>query len=171
MNDPAIYQRLDQWGRASVPALTTAAALILTVIPFGLPMPIEAAPAFGVIGVFYWAVWRPDLMPPSAVFAVGLIGDVLSGNPFGSGAVVLLVTYALALSQRRAFLGKPFWIAWIGFASIAFLVQAMLWILVTLLALHLVDPRQALLQLGLTIAVFPAAAWVLVRIHRHGIGG
>ena len=47
----------------------------------------------------------------------------------------------------------------------------MLWILVTLLALHLVDPRQALLQLGLTIAVFPAAAWVLVRIHRHGIGG
>ena len=41
-----------------------------------------------------------------AVFVLGLLGDLLGVAPLGVGTLVLLLVYAVALSQRRVFVGQ-----------------------------------------------------------------
>jgi rod shape-determining protein MreD len=117
--------------------------------------------------VFYWSVYRPDLLPALVVFALGLIQDILLGSPMGLMALTLLAMHGVILTQRQAFLGKPFFVAWIGFAVISAGGFILMWIMTCVLAADLVLTHAVLFQFAFTTVSFPLAAWVFVRIHRY----
>ena len=48
----------------------------------------------GLVPIYFWCLVRPDLMTPAAVFAIGLLEDVLSGGPPGVWTLSFVVTYA-----------------------------------------------------------------------------
>ena len=80
---------------------------------------------------------------------------------------MLLAVWGGALSQRQAFLGKPFFIAWLGFVVIAGIAQAALWLILSLYTVSIVAPLPVLGQYLITVTAFPLVAWVFVRIHRY----
>jgi len=162
-----LLQYLDLWARNMMPAISMLFLAFLNVIPTGLPAVADVTPLFTMMAVFYWAVYRPDLIPPSVVFCIGLLQDILLGNPVGLLSLTLLGVLGVTLSQRQAFIAKPFVIACLGFAVIATGGFALMWVLTCLLATQFVLTWDIPFQLALTVMSFPIAAWIFVRVHRY----
>ena len=163
---PALFERMDDWGRRLAPTATVLVLLFLGLIPFGLPGLPLIAPAGTQVAVFYWAIYRPDLMTPLAAFGLGFIQDALAGTPLGVGSLVFLILQGVAVNQRKAFIGKPFLLVWLGLAMAAFAAGFAAWALSSIILGGFIPPERPLFQALATIALFPCFAWVLVRVHR-----
>lgn len=160
---PSIWVRMDTWVRHMVPISVTLLLLLLTAIPTHMPGFAGVAPVLPLMGVYYWAIYRPDLLPAWAAFLVGVLYDILAGTPLGVHALVLLLVQGVAAGQRRFFLGKSFMVAWWAFGLLAAGSAGLSWILVAILAGQILDPRPVLFQYVLTLGLFPLLTWVLAR--------
>ena len=85
-------------------------------LPWRLPAFAEVTPAFAVMAVFYWTIYRPERLPYVATFGIGVLQDLLAGTPLGMTALLLLVVQGVVASQRTFFRGKPFLVIWWGFS-------------------------------------------------------
>lgn len=167
MMRPTATQRLDLWIRQSAPMVLTAILAVLSVITIGIPGYAAVVPGYTAMATFYWAVFRPDLQPSSALFLIGIMQDILTGTPLGLTAVSLLLLHALALSQRRALVTKPFLLTWLGFVVIQLPISIFAWLMMSVLQFRLIGPEPVLFQYLVTVLGFPVVAWVFVRIHRY----
>ena len=120
-----------------------------------------------IIVIFYWTVYRPDLVPPVVLFLIGLIDDVVMGTPLGLMASVFVLLYGLTLTQRHFFIGKPFYVTWLGFSAISAVCICLIWVLVALFAGRLGIVITPFIKYTITLLSFPSAAWLLVRIQRY----
>ena len=93
------------------PALTLMLVLV-GLIPVGLPYVDPVTPAFAVIAVYYWSIYRPEYLPAGVVFVLGLVQDALGGTPLGMSSLVLLAVLGVGVSQRRVFIGKSVLVEW-----------------------------------------------------------
>jgi rod shape-determining protein MreD len=121
-----------QMGRAVWLSVPFGAALLLTLLtmaPGNLFGGVVSAPNFGVIAVFFWAVYAPQLFPPAAAFALGLSMDLLGAGPIGFWALLLLALYGVTLSQRPFFLARSVAGVWAGFAAFAAITALIGWFL------------------------------------------
>lgn len=162
----AIQRDIGYPGRL-VPFLTTVLFAFFSVIPLNLPGFAVVMPAFALMAVFHWTVYRPDLLPLSAVFVTGLLLDLLNGTPYvGLSALVLLLARAAVMGQRKFFINRNFTIVWLGFLVLATGVFVLSWALVCAAHGGLIDLRPFIFQAVLTIACYPAASYVLARLQR-----
>ncbi len=159
-----------RWLRNLVPVATTFAFVLIGQLPLPLPFLSDVAPAFALMSVYYWVVFRPDLMPYAAVFGLGIVQDAIAGAPLGLYALVYLLVQAMVLNQRRFIAGKPFWVFWSAFALMAPIAAFAAWLLASLARGTLLTPETALVALVMTIILFPAIAWLLVHAQRRLIG-
>lgn len=163
---PTLVSHLDRAARNLSPFAVCVLLVPLGMVPLPMPGYTPVAPAVALIAVYYWSIYRPDLLPAVAVFAIGLLQDLLSGVPLGVNTLVLLMVHRVVTSQRRFFHGKPFLVLWWSFMLVAAGVALMSWVLVALLVGTLIDPRPVIAQYLLTLALFPGLTWVLVRAQR-----
>ncbi|MFN4283347.1 MAG: rod shape-determining protein MreD [Alphaproteobacteria bacterium] len=166
MKSGGLWQRLDRFGRNLIPlAITLTLALI-----GALPMPIAGyaavVPLFTFCAVFFWAVYRPDLLPPWLVLLIGLVQDALAGTPFGLNAIMLLLAYGMVASQRRFFLSRPFPLVWGGFMLIALIAIVVAWLLASIFVSHIIRPGPATFQLLLTLALYPLVTLLMAGAQR-----
>ncbi|MDO9460353.1 MAG: rod shape-determining protein MreD [Alphaproteobacteria bacterium] len=151
---------------ALVPSLTAVVFVLVGVVPAAVPGLSTVSPLLSVAVIFFWVVTRPALMPPAAVFFVGLLQDVLSGGPIGLWALTLLVVQYLSLSQRQYLFGKTFTLGWVGFASIVSGAALLAWLGACIYYGVFLSPAPVLVQGALTMLVYPAIAWILVGLSR-----
>src|SRR5882757_800049 len=111
-----------------VPTATILILALLSVLPLRFPDYAAVAPLLALAGIYYWTIYRPNLLPPAAVFLCGLVLDLLSGAPLGVAALVFLLG--------------------------------------SVLTGVMLDMRAAALQWVLTVACFPAVAYLLMRVQR-----
>ncbi len=153
-----------------VPVATTAAAAVLSIQPVHVPGYAALAPAFMLMAVYHWAICRPDLIPPLAVFLIGIAHDLLAGGPPGVAALLLLVARAVVLRYRRWFPDRSFPFVWGGFALLAAAAMLGLWLLDSLLEARLAEFRGGIFRAVLTISLFPIASFLLGRTQRALMG-
>jgi len=158
MNRPRLLQRLDTLARDLVPGLLSLALLLVSAVPVPIPGYRVVAPSLLLMAVYHWTIYRPTLLPPPAVFLLGLGYDILAGTPFGLSALTLLLVHTLVTTQRRFFLGKVFPIVWWGFALVAVATFLFLWIAGSVIAGGMLDPRAFAFQCLLTASLYPLAA-------------
>ena len=72
-----VQQRLDRWLRVAAPLLLILLISFLGLINLPFPNYTTIAPAYTLIAVYCWTVWRPDLVPYIGVFAIGVFEDFL----------------------------------------------------------------------------------------------
>lgn len=161
-----ILHRLDGWSRDLLPTLTTLLFLVLSTVRIPVAGFRTVAPAVVLIAVYHWTVHRPLLLPPSVIFVVGFVQDLLSASPIGTGSLTLLAVYLGVLSQRRFLAGKPFPMVWLGFAVAAAATFGILWAAVSSLSGVLIDPRETLFRCLVTIACYPLFAGLLLGVQR-----
>jgi rod shape-determining protein MreD len=153
-----------------LPIGTTVLAGIVALLPLRVPGYATLAPAFTLMAVYHWTIYRPDLLPPVGLFAVGLAQDLLAGAPVGVGALTLLLARAAVLRYRRHFINRTFPFVWTGFTLLGAVAMLGLWALHCLIQLNLFDLRNAVFRTVLTVAMFPAASFVLGRTQRALMG-
>jgi rod shape-determining protein MreD len=153
-----------------LPTATVVLAAIIGLLPLPIPGYAALTPAFALMAVYHWSVYRPDLLPPSGLFAIGFTLDLVNGATVPASALTLLLARAAVLRYRRHFVGRPFPFAWCGFVALASAAMLGLWALHCALQLSLLDPRSAMVRGALTIALFPAASLALGRSQRALIG-
>jgi rod shape-determining protein MreD len=153
-----------------LPTATTVVALLVTILPVRIPGYAALTPAFILMAVYHWTIYRPDLLPPGAVLAVGLAQDLLTGDPVGINALLLLLARGAVLRQRRHFVNRTFPFVWTGFTLLGIAAMLGLWVANCLLHLSVLGFRTAVFRAVLTIAIFPAASFALGRTQRALIG-
>jgi rod shape-determining protein MreD len=153
-----------------VPVLTTSLAALLALEPVPLPGYAVLTPAFMLMAVYHWTIYRPQLLPPTAVFAIGVGYDLLCGGPPGVTSLLLLLTRAAVLRGRRRFVNRSFGFVWAGFAVPASSVLLAQWAFDCVLAWRLFDVSDSVFRAALTIVLFPAASAVLGRTQQALMG-
>ena len=162
----SFFNRLDIWARNLSPFALTFLMLVIGTMPLHLPYLVPLGTGLAMISVYYWAIHRPDLLPAPAVFAIGLIGDLMGAAPLGVGTLILLLVYAIALSQRRLFFGQPFLVVWWGFMMIAAGAMSLGWILSSIVAGSVLDPKPTIFAYLMTVALYPALGDLFARAQR-----
>ena len=139
-------------------------------VPISFLGGIMPPPLFALMPVYFWCLVRPDLMPPSAAFAVGLAEDMLSGGPPGVWALSFLVCYAVVDRQRDAFAGLAGYGAVLGFAAAVLVASAVAYTAVSLLNSRFVPTEMLMLEIGVSMLFYAPALWLMNGI-QHGIIG
>lgn len=161
-----VWTRLDLVARSLFPIGLTLLLVMAGLVPLGAPGLSPIVPSLGLIAVYYWATYRPDLMPASAVFLIGVIQDLLVGGPLGVGVLVLLLVYAVMSAQRRFVATGSFLLAWAIFAPVAAVAFLLSWLLNCLIVDTLIDPHAAVFQFLTTVGVYPCLAWLFAQAQR-----
>jgi rod shape-determining protein MreD len=164
----AAFQRLDRFARQLAPFLSSVFLVMLSALPVYIPGYGQVAVDVGLMTVFYWAIYRPDLFPVIAAFVLGLWQDILVGSPIGLHALILLLANWAIVSQRTFFQGKSFAVIWWCFSLVALAAGIVSWVIVCALNTTLVNPVAMLFQAALTVGMFPFMAWLLARA-QHAI--
>lgn len=159
----SVWVRMDTWVRHLVPFGVTLVLLLLTAIPTHVPGYSGIAPMLPLMGVYYWAIYRPDLLPAWLAFLVGLLTDILAGTPVGVNALVLLLVQGTAASQRKFFLGKSFAVTWWAFGLLTAGAIALAWMLVSFIKGRPLDSAPVLFEYLMTMALFPLLTWALAK--------
>lgn len=156
--------------RNSTPCLSILFLLFLTNLPYGISETVFLIPPLSLIGIFYWGIYRPDLLPRGIVFIFGILHDVLSGGIIGIWALIYLIVHSIMKSQRKFFLGKKFIIEWYSFGIVVFFVYFFIWML-GIIFYDGVD-RSGILFFQSIVAIFiyPLLAWLMGKI-RNLVGG
>ncbi len=164
----ALFQReSDGLPNKLVPSITTLLFVLVSVVPLHIPGFAVVTPAFALMAVFHWTIYRPDLLPPVAVFLLGLLLDLLNGTPYvGTSALTLLLTRTVLMGQRRFFINRLFPVLWAGFLATAAAVVTFEWALVSLLHGAALGARPFIFEAALTVASFPVASYLLARAQR-----
>jgi len=149
LKEEHLFQRMDLWARHLLPVVLTLVLVLLGAIPTHLPGFAAITPMLPLIGIYYWGIYRPDLLPGSVAFAIGLVNDIITGMPLGVTPLIYLLVQAMTASQRRFFLGKPFLVAWWCFAVVAGGALSLQWLLVSMSAYPLLSWLFARTQLTL----------------------
>jgi rod shape-determining protein MreD len=163
---PVFVQDAGRSVLAIVPLLATSVLVLLGAVPTQLPDFSVITPGLSLAAVYFFAIYRPSLLPAPAVFGIGLFQDALMGLPFGLSALILVGVYGVVVSQRSAFRGRPFLIAWAGFAIVVPIAMAVTWVIVSTLAGTLVPPAAVFFQAVLTVAVYPLVNVILAALSR-----
>jgi rod shape-determining protein MreD len=153
-----------------LPIATTILAALLSIEPLHLDRYAALTPAFTLMAVYYWTIYRPDLLPALWLFLIGTIQDLLSGGLSGVTAVTLLLARGIILPHRHYFVAWPFPYIWAGFTLLTAGTMLFSWALHSLLDGELLDLRGPVLRAVLTISVFPIANFLLARSERALIG-
>jgi rod shape-determining protein MreD len=151
--------------RGALPFLLASFVVLVDLAPRPAGAGGGLAPFLTLAVVYFWSVYRPDLMTYPAVFAVGLIYDVLSGQPLGGTALALLLGRGVLIARQRFFYAKSFSVIWALFLLWAPAVELVRYVAAAAMVGVLVDPRPLVVQGALTVALYPALSWVLVRLY------
>jgi rod shape-determining protein MreD len=163
----ALLGQASRRARALLPLLSSLVLVLIGLLPLGLPHFGAVAPALALMAVFYWSIFRADLMTMPGAALIGLFLDLLGGGPLGLNTLILLLVHALGVSQRRIFLGSSFLVNWSGFALVATVTAAGGWAVVCLLHWTLLPVLPLIGQWGLSLAIYPAIYWLLSRLERR----
>lgn len=158
-------ERSISYGISLVPFITVLVFVVASVLPWHLPGLAPVTPAFSLMAVYYWAIYRPDKLPYLATFSAGLFQDFLSGGPLGMTALVLLLVHGIVSSQRSFFHGKPFHIVWWSFSFVVPCAAAIGWVMASLYFGLLVPPLPLVVHVVLTILLYPFLGFILAKLH------
>jgi len=132
----SIGERLDDIARFS--AVYFLIAIFFTAEIIALPSPFDGfrLVPFLMITVYFWAAYRPNILPPLLVFILGLLADIITGAPIGVGAIIL-VLMNWAISSQRAFLSaQSFPMVWLVFGMVYAVITVLQWLVFGLVQLQ-----------------------------------
>lgn len=159
--------RLDARLRALVPLATSLLVVLADVLPLAHAGPEAAAPLATLCVGFFWSLYRPDLFGASAAFVTGLVYDALAGLPLGLTSLVLLLVRHVVVAQQRFFVGRSFPVVWCCFVLLAPAALILRWSLYCLWRGRILASEPMVLELLLTLALYPLATLLLARVHNR----
>ncbi|MCE3232201.1 MAG: rod shape-determining protein MreD [Rickettsiaceae bacterium] len=111
-------------------------------------------PAIDVMLIFYFSLQKPQVVPTWFVFSLGLLKDIISGEPLGVNALSYLILRGLVV-YRTDFLRRSFVFVWQGFCVFAALVIIFKWLVFSFVYDSALGINAACMQFLLTVLLYP----------------
>jgi rod shape-determining protein MreD len=144
----------------------TAILLLLSVVSFSLPYISGVRPFFVLMAIYYWAIYRPTLIPPVATFGLGIILDLLTGAPVGLNALLFTVLQWVVRRQRVFLMGQPFVMIWIGFGLTALLAGTGQYLAYMAMTGAALPADTVMATIALSFAAFAPVVPLFILVHR-----
>jgi len=144
-----------------IPFLTVLFLIIIMILPYNTVLISDIMPFLTLIGVYYWSVFKPELLPIGVVFILGLLQDVLLGSPLGLMPLLLIVVQQFIYNQGQQFLERDYLFNWFFFVMIVAGFGFLNWGITSLYFKTLLDYWSILGQIFLTVAFYPVITGLL----------
>ena len=128
---------------------------LLLMVNFTLAPAVHVSPLISFTAVFYWTIFRPNVLPKWLVFVFGLTEDALYGLPLGYHTLVLMIFYGMVSNQRKHLAQQPFFVLWFLFGVSILFASLLLWITLSLYMTHILSIEPVVIQWAVTFAVYP----------------
>jgi rod shape-determining protein MreD len=162
-----VFSRDQSLASRLIPFATTLLFALISVVPLHIPGFAVVTPAFALMAVYHWTIYRSDLLPPVAVFGIGLLLDLLNGAPYvGTSSLLLLLLRSALLGLRRFFVNQPFPVLWAGFLVVTLAMTVAEWAVVSVLHGAALAAQPPIFGAALTVATFPLGSFLLGRMQR-----
>ena len=146
-----------------VPVLTTLAAIALALLP--VVAETTMVPDLGFMALVTWRLLRPEIWTPRMALVLGLVNDLVAGNPIGQSMLLWTGTF-LVLDLIDIRLGyRDYWMDWAVAAGALILHGVGTWYIALLMGS---DLRFAVMapQMGLSVLAYPVAARLVLALDR-----
>lgn len=161
MRQQSVFEKIDARARTILPFGLTVVVVLFGLTPTHIPGLAQITPMYALIAVYFWSIYRPDLLGYGLGFFIGVLEDLLTGAPLGVGALTILLTQWVVFNQQKFFHAKPFAITWFAFVLIALGAAILKWICIGLIETSGFTPFGDLFAAYLiTVAVYPMIAWL-----------
>ena len=155
---------------ALVPLLCGLVCVIIANSPISFVGGVVPPPLMGLVPIYFWCLVRPDLMTPSAAFAIGILEDVMSGAPPGVWTLSYVLAYALVSRQRESFAGLAGLGAVLGFAAAALAACASAYAIIAVYFGQIPPVGPVVAQLAMTVAAYIPVTYVVSTVHHRIVG-
>lgn len=147
----------------ALPWLTVVAGSLMTLLPFVATVPL--LPPFGFLMLLAWRLLARFSLRPWVPAVLGLVDDLLSGQPLGSAALLWSLSFFAIEAIERGLMVRTFWQDWLIAAVLIVATLAMGRLLAGPLPAVLAFPLAA--QATISVLLFPGAAALVGWIDRR----
>ncbi len=150
-----------------IPAFTILLSVFLTIIPYKVSNVSLLMPLVVYIVIYFWTIYRPQMVPQILVLILGLFKDVVESNILGLSAVSFLLFQVIIQSQRKYILNNLFIVIWAEFVFCLSLILLFPLLLskfsvsVNFYPLHII-----FMQWLITIFVYVPIHWLLYKLNK-----
>ncbi len=163
---PALSEQMDITLRFCAVYFLMFILLMFNMVFFHTPLSTSIDVPLIIMVIYYWAIYRPMLIPPILVFIIGLCLDLVSGFPVGISAFIFLIVRQIISDQRLFLTGQPFMVIWLGFILLSVAVAIVQWCLFGLIYLQWTPVKPVFLTAVAGALLFPVIAVILNLSHR-----
>lgn len=161
---PSLLQRLDIFLRHRLPFGLCIILILVEATPTHVTAFAGISPMLSLIGIYYWGVYRPDIIGYGTAFSVGLLEDLVGATPLGVSSLTLMLSLMIILTQERFFRDHSLTVTWWAFCVVAAFATCIRWLLYGFAQGTLSDPFLAVATFMMTIIFYPIVAWLFARI-------
>jgi rod shape-determining protein MreD len=133
----------------------------MTVLPFWQKLGIQ--PTLFLIILYYWTLYRSDLIAVEQLILISLIQDGIYAYPLGFSALRLLINYGLLLTQKRILSQQRFLWVWGGFGLFALMDCLICATLFSCIKHEWVGIIPLIPGVFMTISLYPSFVWAMNR--------
>ena len=140
--------------------------ILLNLVKFPLLGADGGKLSFLLIGIYFWTIYRPSLLPYPIIFVAGLLLDLLSGGLVGLNALCFMVVAMIVRGQRRFLLGQSWSVVWAGFCVAVTLVMGVQYLVYSLDALTILSPIPLIFNLVISYLLYPLILPPMILLNR-----
>lgn len=133
--------------------------LISSIISLLIPNSIlHVSPNFSFPFIFFWTIFKPELLPLSCLLVVGIISDSIQGLPLGFHSILFLSSSLILLSQRNFLYYQPFPLIWAVFSLSLIFYKILEQLILRSFMEFPFSPANLVLSILLTVLLYPLCA-------------
>lgn len=108
-------------------------------------------------GTYYWSLFRPQILPYSYLFLLGLVQDIVTGLPIGLSSFLIIAMRLIINKLKHLMTVDHFWAIWIGFLITSIICAISAFALISLIKTEWMfdDLGQLLLNAIITWVFYP----------------
>lgn len=139
---------------------------LLNLIDIPVFHPETGRQAFLLIGIYFFIIYRPRLLPYLVVFLIGLSLDLVSGGIVGLNALCFMVLAIILRGQRRFLLGQSWQVIWAGFCVATTMILCFQALAYGLTSMHFTPIFPLILNIVISSFVYPLLLPVMIALNR-----
>ncbi|MBR1649181.1 MAG: rod shape-determining protein MreD [Alphaproteobacteria bacterium] len=138
-----------------LPLFMSVLWLIAARIPLHSEIFANARPLAGLMCVYFWSLYRPDLFGLVSVLILGITADILSLAPFGLYLFIYLIQYLIVVNSAKYAGDKTFETAWLGICITMLPALFAGWLLASVYYAFLLPLKGLFFSYLLSVALYP----------------
>ena len=130
-------------------------SLIFIVIPKNF---VHVSPDFSFPFIFFWTIFKPEILPLSVLLSIGIVSDSIQGLPLGFHSILFLSSSMILLTQRNFLYHQAFPLIWAVFCLSLIFYKTLEQVILRSFMEFPFSLLNVLLSLTFTILLYPLCA-------------